>query len=114
METHMKIVIALLVMMLAGCVSVDPDTGETLPRGNQKYKFATVEKRAEQLQVGMSKFNALILLGSPAEKSKDDNVWVYFPERPAVLMPSHALQLEFKDGVLVQHGYKAIVLGQKL
>ena len=111
----MKIVfISLFALLLAGCVSVDPDTGETLPRGGQKFKFATVEKRAEQLQDGMAKFDALVLLGSPAEKSPDDNVWVYLPERPAVLMPSHALQLEFKDGRLVKHGYNAIVLGQKL
>ena len=110
----MKFVFALLVLMLAGCVSVDPDTGETIPRGGQKYKFETVERRAKQLQDGMAKFDALVLLGSPAEKSKDDNVWIYLPERPAVLMPSRALQLEFKDGVLVKHGFNAIVLGQKL
>ncbi len=110
----MKIAFALLFLMLAGCVSVDPDTGETLPRGDQKYKFATVERRAEQLQEGMPKINVLILLGSPAEKSKDDNIWIYLPERPAVLVPSHALRLEFKDGVLVKHGYSNIVLGQAL
>jgi hypothetical protein len=34
--------------------------------------------------------------------------------RPAVLMPTRALQLEFKDGGLIQHGYRAIVLGHKL
>ena len=110
----MKIFSALLVLLLAGCVSVDPDTGETLPRGNQKYKFETVERRAQQLQDGLAKIDVLILLGAPAEKSLDENVWVYLPERPAVLVPSRALQLKFKDGILVQHGYKAIVLGQKL
>lgn len=110
----MKIAFALILLLLAGCVSVDPGTGETLPRGNQKYKYDVVAHRAEQLLDGMTKFDALALLGAPAKKNKNDNVWVYLPERPAVLMPARALQLEFKDGLLIKHGYKAIVLGQKL
>ena len=110
----MKIAFVLLLLLLAGCVSVDPVTGETLPRGNQKYKYDVVARRAEQLQDGMTKFDALVLLGSPARKNKDDSVWIYLPERAAVLLPSRALQLEFKDGLLVRHGHKAIVLGMKL
>ncbi len=62
----------------------------------------------------MTKYDVLILLGSPAEKSSESDIWVYLPERPAVLVPSRALHLEFKDGILVKHGYNPIVLGLQL
>jgi outer membrane protein assembly factor BamE (lipoprotein component of BamABCDE complex) len=96
------------------CVNTDPNTGETIPRGNQRYFFDKVEKNAEQLQTGMPKVQCLILLGSPAEQSDDGDVWVYLPERPAVLIPSRALRLEFKNDVLVKFGHRLIVLGQDL
>ncbi len=111
---RVRIGFALLALALAGCVNVDPNTNETLPRGNQKYKFATVERRAEQLRDGMSKFDALLLLGSPAEASDDGDVWTYLPERPAVLVPTRGLQLEFKNGILMKHGYTTVVLGKAL
>jgi hypothetical protein len=107
----MKIGFVLIALMLGGCVNVDPKTGETLPRGGQRYEFSTVERRAERLLDGMSKYDALMLLGSPAEKSDDGDVWVYLPERPAVLAPSRALQLVFKNERLESHGYRAIVAG---
>lgn len=110
----MKKCFALIVLALAGCVNVDPETGKTTTRGSQKYEFATVERRAEQLQDGMTKLDVHLLLGSPAEKSDDGDVWVYLPERAAVLVPSRALQLVFKGDVLVKHGYNSIVLGQQL
>ena len=56
----------------------------------------------------------LLHQGSPAEKSDDGAVWVYLPERPAVLVPSRALRLEFDRDVLVKHGYSPIILGQQL
>jgi len=110
----MKIFFALITLMLVGCVNVDPDTGKTIPRGGQKYEFATVERRAEQLRDGVTKLEAVVLLGSPAEVSDDGDIWVYLPERPAVLIPSRALRLVFKNNVLVSHGYTTIVLGQPL
>ena len=112
----MKRIFGLLVavLLLAGCVNVDPDTGKTIPRGNQRYEFSTVERRAEKLQDGMDKYAVMALLGSPAETSDDGNVWVYLPERPAVLAPSRALRLTFEGGLLVKHGYSAIVLGKTL
>lgn len=110
----MRIYFVLAALILSGCVNADPQTGETLPRRGQKYKFATVERRAAQLQNGMSKFDALRLLGSPAEKSDDADVWIYLPERPGVLVPSRALRLEFRNNSLTKHGYKAIILGQTL
>ena len=50
----------------------------------------------------------------PAEKSDRGDRWIYLPERPAVLVPSKALQLDFVDDRLESFGYRAIVLGQKL
>ena len=61
-----------------------------------------------------SRRDVFMLLGSPAERSTDDEVWVYLPERPAVLIPSRALRLVFEDNVLVKHGYRAIALGETL
>lgn len=110
----MKMCFVLFALLLSGCVNVDPETGKTIPREGQKYKFATVERKAEQLQKGMSKFDVLMLLGAPAERSDDNDIWIYLPERPAVLVPSRALKLEFKGNILVKHEYSAIILGQTL
>ncbi len=108
----------LMVLLLAGapsgCVHVDPNTNDVLPRGDQRYEFETVNRRAKELKNGMTKFSVMMMLGSPAEKSGDGAIWVYLPERPAVLIPGRALRLEFKDGVLVEHGYRAVILGQDL
>jgi outer membrane protein assembly factor BamE (lipoprotein component of BamABCDE complex) len=100
--------------LTTGCVNVDPETGETIPRGDQRYEFERVTRDAERLQPGMKKLDVLFLLGSPAEQDDAGDTWVYLPERPAVLVPGRALQLKFQDGALVEHGYHAIVLGQKL
>jgi hypothetical protein len=109
-----KIGCALIALILAACVQVDPETNKTLPRGNQKYKFATVEKRAEQLRDGISKFEALVLLGSPAESSDDGDTWTYLPERPAVIVPTRGLRLEFQNGILIKHGYTTVAFGKAL
>jgi outer membrane protein assembly factor BamE (lipoprotein component of BamABCDE complex) len=106
--------IFLAALLASACVNTDPQTGETIPRGNQKYFFSEVEKQAEQLKDGMSKMDALILLGSPAEQSDDGDIWIYLPERPAILIPSRALRLQFENGVLVKHGYRPIILGAEL
>ena len=114
MKSIVRFTLPLIALLLAGCVNVDPETGKTIPRGNQRHMFADVEKQAEQLQTGMTKLQVLFLLGSPAETSNGGDTWVYLPERPAVLVPSHALQLEFKADRLVSHEDKPIVLGAKL
>ena len=112
----MKRCVAILVLMLMGqgCVNVDPQTGKTIPRGGQKYNFKTVEKRAEKLELGINRFAVMALLGSPAKSSDNGDVWTYLPERPAVLVPSRALQLTFKDGALVKHEYRTIMFGKDL
>lgn len=114
MKSTIKISLPLLALLLAGCVNVDPDTGKTIPRGKQRYEFATVERRAEQLKDGMSMTEVLGLIGAPAERSDDGAIWVYLPERPAVLIPSRALRLEFQGSVLKTHGYTSIILGKPL
>lgn len=98
----------------AACVTENRTTGEAVPRGNQKYPFEKVEKAAEDLEVGMSKTQTLLLLGSPAEMDDSGNVWIYLPERHGILVPARALRLEFRDQVLAEHGFQAIVLGARL
>ena len=104
--------LALLVCSLCACVNVDPDTGRTIPRGNQKYEYAKVKEKAKGLKAGMTRLQVLTLLGSPAETQ--GSVWMYLPERSAILVPSSALRLEFEGQILKQHEYRTIVLGQRL
>jgi len=98
-------------LLSASCVNVDPETNEVLPRGDQRYKFDEVQRNAKKLKDGMTKIQVLMLLGSPAEKSERGNIWVYLPERAAVILPGRSLRLVFKSGQLDEHGYHAIVLG---
>jgi outer membrane protein assembly factor BamE (lipoprotein component of BamABCDE complex) len=107
---------ALLLTLCAtpSCVTENLTTGEVVPRGDQKLPFEKVEANAEKLREGMSPTQVMMLLGSPAEKSDNDTVWIYLPERYAILVPARALRLEFKDRVLVDHGYRPIVLGARL
>jgi len=98
----------------AGCVTENMATGEMVPRGDQRYEFSKVEKYAERLQDGMTRNEVLLLLGAPAERDDENEVWVYLPERYGIIVPARALRLDFKDGVLVEHGYRPIVLGATL
>jgi outer membrane protein assembly factor BamE (lipoprotein component of BamABCDE complex) len=107
----MKYSLFLLALVLSSCVSVDPDTGKTIPRGDQKYEFRTVERNATYLRLGMRRGEVLSLLGSPAETNGDGSIWYYLPERPAVLAPSRGLKLEFRGNSLAKFGYSPIVLG---
>ncbi|MFT5289884.1 MAG: outer membrane protein assembly factor BamE (lipoprotein component of BamABCDE complex) [Planctomycetota bacterium] len=104
----------MLLLVLGSCVGVDPETGEVNPRGNQRFTFAEVKDNAADLRVGLTKIQVILLLGTPAEKDRSTNTWVYLPERPAVIVPGRALRLEFKNGRLADFGYHAIVLGQRL
>jgi outer membrane protein assembly factor BamE (lipoprotein component of BamABCDE complex) len=104
-------------LLLAGtsaCVTENTTTGEMVPRGNQRYPFEKVQEKAKELKNGMSKAKVLMLLGSPAEIDEKDDQWIYLPERYAILIPAQALQLDFKDHVLVDFGYRPIVLGAQL
>ena len=108
------IAFALLALTCSACVTENTTTGEMVPRGNQRYPFEKVQEKVGRLQVGMTKDQVLMLLGSPAEIDKPDDLWIYLPERYGVLIPARALRLEFKEGLLVDHGYRAIVLGARL
>ena len=115
MKSKISLGFALIAVILVGCVNVDPQTGKTIPRGGQKNTFEQVEQRAEKLRDGvMTKLDVLMLLGSPAETSNGGDIWVYLPERPAVLVPSHAIRLVFQNNILMSHSSPAIVFGQKL
>jgi outer membrane protein assembly factor BamE (lipoprotein component of BamABCDE complex) len=85
-----------------------------VPRGNQTYEWKKVKERAKDLKKGMSKAQALMLMGTPAEGDETGDEWIYLPERYAILIPAEALRLEFKDRVLVDFGYRPIVLGAQL
>jgi outer membrane protein assembly factor BamE (lipoprotein component of BamABCDE complex) len=103
-----------LLVALAACVTQDMSTGRMVPRGQQGMQFSDVESAAERLKEGMTKQEVLYLLGSPAERDESGNVWIYLPERYAILIPARALRVEFKDTILVDHGYRPIVLGARL
>jgi hypothetical protein len=110
-ESSGRLCTLLLFFVLASCVTEDVNTGKMIPRGQQGMQFSDVEKAAESLKDGMTRAQVMLMLGSPAERSDDGNVWVYLPERYAILIPALALRLEFKDGLLDNHGYRPIVLG---
>ena len=73
-----------------------------------------MEKYAKSLHVGMTKNQVLLTVGSPAETDENGEVWIYLPERPAVLIPARALKLGFRNGLLDDMGYHTIVLGTRL
>jgi outer membrane protein assembly factor BamE (lipoprotein component of BamABCDE complex) len=98
----------------ASCVTENAETGEMVPRGNQRYPWDKVQELAKKLQKGMNKQQVLFLMGSPAEVDEADNQWIYLPERYGILIPAQALRLEFKEQVLADFGYRAIVLGAQL
>ena len=98
----------------SSCVEVDPKTGETIPRGNQKFFYEHVTEQAKKLKKGMTKLDVTLLLGSAAEQNSSGDTWVYLPERPAVLVPATALKLEFGTEGLSEWGYYPIVLGLRM
>jgi outer membrane protein assembly factor BamE (lipoprotein component of BamABCDE complex) len=106
--------LSLVLCCMPACVEVDPKTGETIPRGNQKFYYSEVTEKAKRLEAGMSKLDVLLLLGSAAEQSENGDTWVYLPERPGVLVPASALKLEFGPAGLAEWGYHPIVLGVRM
>jgi outer membrane protein assembly factor BamE (lipoprotein component of BamABCDE complex) len=98
----------------SGCVTQNATTGEMVPRGKQRYPWDKVQELEKRLVDGMGKQQVLLLMGSPAEIDETGDEWVYLPERYGILVPAQALRLDFKDGLLVEHGYRAIVLGTRL
>lgn len=103
-----------LLFAVASCVTTNLDTGEVVPRGNQRLPYDQVDRLSSKLQLGMTRLDVNMLLGSPAEKDAENNVWVYLPERYAILIPAMALRLEFRDGKLAEFEHRPIVLGARL
>ncbi len=103
-----------LLAVTSACVTENVTTGEMVPRGNQRYPWEKVQELAKRLKDGMTKDQVLILMGSPAEVDSADDQWIYLPERYGILIPAQALRLQFKDRLLVEHGYRSIVLGAQL
>jgi len=108
--------LALLALLggTSSCVTQNAETGEMVPRGNQRYPWDKVQELAKRLEKGMTKPQVLLLMGSPAEVDAEDNQWIYLPERYGILIPARALRLEYQGQVLVDFGYRAIVLGAQL
>jgi hypothetical protein len=103
-----------LLLAAAGCITEDAATGRNIPRGHQRYEFAEVEKAAEHLREGLTRSQVLSLLGSAAQVEENGELWVYLPERLGLLIPARSLHVRFKDGVVVEHGYRPIVFGADL
>ena len=115
MKLHLLAAALLAIVSVGtGCVTVDAETNEVIPRGDQRYKFSTVKEYSENLQVGMTKLQVLATVGSPAEKTERGDIWVYLPERPAFLVPSKALKVHFENNAVTEFGFHAIVLGAQL
>jgi len=108
------LLLALLTGLLAGCVTENSATGEPIPRGNQRYPFAQVEEQAERLAIGMTRSEVLMLLGSAAEMDDGGDVWVWLPERYAVIVPARSLRVRFEEGRVAEFGYRPIVFGAEL
>jgi outer membrane protein assembly factor BamE (lipoprotein component of BamABCDE complex) len=104
----------LLVAGASACVTENTTTGEMVPRGGQRYPWEKVKELAKKLKKDMTKTQVMLLMGSPAEIDKEDNQWIYLPERYAILVPAQSLQLDFKGTVLVDFGYRPIVFGAQL
>ena len=63
-------------LAMASGLDVDPGTGETIPRGNPALEFDEVKDRAKRLREGMTRMQAQVMLGSPAEKSRRGDIWI--------------------------------------
>ncbi|MDB2577412.1 hypothetical protein N9Z54_09515, partial [Planctomycetota bacterium] len=67
MKLHLLAVALVATLSIGpGCVTVDPETNEVIPRGDQRYKFSTVKEYSKDLKLGMTKLQVLSTVGSPA------------------------------------------------
>jgi len=103
-------ILVLISICMINCVERDPQTGEVIPQGDQRFPYATVKERAERLAPGMSRTQVMILLGSPARRDGDD--WVYRDDRDGILIPAEAMRVTFDRGRYVSHKTEPIILGQ--
>jgi len=110
------LVVTLLTLWLglaAGCSTrpVDMAVYEGAPP-RQKYTLAEVTERLDNLEKGMAKLQVLLELGSPAKRQ--DEVWVYMPSDPGLIVPSRALAVRFEHDRYVGHSMQPIIVGERI
>ena len=85
------------------------DSGKLATVRNQYNSYSVVKERSEELRTGMNKYEVLALLGSPAEQKQ--NVWIYLPDRVAVIVPAESMHVNFERGLYIEHKFNLIVFG---
>ncbi len=112
MKVLAAIILPATLLLLSACASIDPATGEPVPPQGQRYTLEEVESRLGRLRPGLSKTEALLILGSPAEETED--AWIYRPSRSGVFVPAKALVIRFQDRQYVEHDYQPILFGGRV
>ena len=96
----------------AGCTTTDDGLSrEVAATAYQKHGYDEVKRRAKNLRAGMTKYDVLVLLGSPARKEYDR--WEYQPKQSALIVPAEAMIVRFEGNRYVRHDFAPIVLGEQ-
>ena len=105
-------IVLILVMLCSGCSGTPDMSSPSEAHSAQRYTLSAVKARLDRLRPGMQKFEVMIALGSPAQQTNSQ--WVYLPERTGLLIPSSALVVDFERGLYVSHRFQSIVLGERM
>lgn len=105
--------ISLVLVVIAGCTTdgVKLESYEGPPPG-QRYDIGEVINRAKELAPGMTSYNVLLRLGSPAMREGDH--WIYLPSDPGLLIPQQAMVVKFEGQRYVSHKVQAVVAGERI
>lgn len=96
-----------------GCVTSDAEKDLYAERSlNQKYSLDEVRRRLKTVRIGENKMSVATKLGSPAEFR--GNSWVYWPDRPGLLLPAEALIVKFEGNRYAGYETNPIVLSEEL
>ena len=106
------LVLAILVTLGSGCAGPPDMSSPSQAHPAQRYTLDAVRARLDRLRPGMQKFEVMIALGSPAQQTNSQ--WVYLPERTGLLIPSSALVIDFERGLYISHRFQSIVLGERM
>jgi hypothetical protein len=79
---------------------------------NQKYDYGEVKRRLKELEPGTTQVEVLIKLGSPAERQRDN--WIYLPSRLGLLLPAESLIVRFESGRYASHVFRPVILGERI
>ena len=115
-KRHPRLLLTGIVYLYLACVTMVGCATETVydysgPPPGQRYDLSEVNRRAEQLKVGMSRAAVYMLLGSPAKREGGD--WIYLPSRSGTLLPSASLKVHFERGRFASMQMQPIVLGER-